>query len=352
MRTDILAALEGRAPGRVAWTIHHELLPRGSQERSLRARGLAIIDKSVRPYREGARTVSIEERQGWEGEIRLIHRTWHTPRGELHARVREGPDGSLWTEQYPVRNASDFRLLEYIAQDTEYRENDAAVAAAQEALGEDGLVLCRMMRSPVQRLLTEWMGPVGFSYALADEAPSLERLIEALAARDEEAFAIASRSPAQAIWSAENLTGDMVGPDLFRRWHAPYYDRAARLLKEEGKLYGVHMDGRLACLREAIGACGLDFVEGFTPPPIGDLGIEEARASWPDTALWVNIPGTLFLGSRERVLEALGDILRRALTAGRCLLTLTEEFPDPPRSLLLLSEALAAAGPSSTTEKT
>ena len=104
------------------------------------------------------------------------------------------------------------------------------------------------------------------------------------------------------------------------------------------------MDGRLACLREAIGACGLDFVEGFTPPPIGDLGIEEARASWPDTALWVNIPGTLFLGSRERVLAALGGILRRAQAAGRCLLTLTEEFPDPPRSLLLLSEALAADG--------
>ena len=179
MRTDILAALEGRAPDRVAWTIHHELLPRGSLERSLRDRGLAIIEKSVRPYREGTRTVSIEERQGWEGEIRLIHRTWHTPRGELRACVREGPDGSLWTEQYPVRSASDFRLLEYIAQDTEYRENDAAVAAAQEALGEDGLVLCRMMRSPVQRLLTEWMGPVGFSYALADEAPLLERLIEA-----------------------------------------------------------------------------------------------------------------------------------------------------------------------------
>ena len=41
------------------------------------------------------------------------------------------------------------------------------------------------------------------------------------------------------------------------------------------------MDGRLARLRQEIGATALDFVEGFTPPPLGDLELEEARAAWP-----------------------------------------------------------------------
>ncbi len=158
MRQDILAALRRRTPRRVPWTIHHELLPRGSLERRLRGQGLAIVEKSVRPYREGSRRVSVEERQGWEGDHRLILRTWHTPLGDLAGRLREGPDGSLWTERYPLGSAADFRLLEYIAEDTEYRPNDEAVAAAQRALGEDGLVLCRLMRSPLQRLLTEWLG--------------------------------------------------------------------------------------------------------------------------------------------------------------------------------------------------
>jgi hypothetical protein len=343
VRQDILAALRGETPRRLPWTIHHELLPRGSTERALRSAGLALVDKSVRPYREAARRVSLEERRAWEGDARVIHRTWHTPLGDLSARLREGPDGSTWTEEYPVRSPADFPLLSSIAEDTEYRDNDAAVAAAQEALGDDGLVLCRMMRSPVQRLLTEWMGPVGFGLALADHEPGLARLIDALAARDGEAFALAARSPAQAVWSAENLTGDMVGPAVFRRWHAPYYGRAARLLGDSGKLYGVHMDGRLACLREAIGECALDFVEGFTPPPMGNLSIAEARAAWPSTALWMNIPGTVFLGGEEAVLGRLADVARHATEAGRCLLTLTEEFPDPPRSLGLVGRALAAA---------
>jgi hypothetical protein len=312
MRQDILAALHRRPPLRVPWTIHHELLPRGSLERRLRDQGLAIVDKGVRPYREGNGRVTTEERQGWEGDVRLILKTWHTPQGDLCGRMREGPDGSLWTEQYPVRSASDFRPLEYISEDTEYRANDEAVAAAQRAMGEDGLVLCRMMRS-----------------------------VARMAAKDEEALVIASRSPAEALWSAENVTGDIAGPEMFSRYHAPYYERAAETLRPKGKLYGVHMDGRLGSLKEAIGSSALDFVEGFTPPPLGDLGLEEARAAWPDKAIWLNIPGNLFLRDDREVIHALRDLLRRGMAAAGFLLTLTEEFPDPERSLLLVAEAVA-----------
>jgi hypothetical protein len=342
MKQDILAALHGGTPRRVPWTIHHELLPRGSLERQLRNQGLAIVEKGVRPYREGSRRVSIEERQGWEGDVRVILRTWHTPLGDLEARVREGPDGSLWTERYPLQGAADFRLLSYIAADTEYRPNYEAVAAAQRDLGEDGLVLCRLMRSPLQRLLAEWLGIVGLSYALADAPGDLNRLISRLEAADGPALSIAAGSPAEAVWSAENLTGDVVGPELFRRYLAPYYDRAAGMLRARGKLYGVHLDGRLACLRQEIGATALDFIEGFTPPPLGDLELEEARAAWPGKAIWLNVPGNLFLAEDREVVRQVRELLRRGRAAGACLLTLTEEFPEPARSLPLVAEAVAA----------
>ena len=344
MRQDILAALRGKTPRRVPWTIHHELLPRGSLERRLREQGLAIVEKGVRPYQEGYSRVSLEERSGWEGEVRRFVRTWHTPLGDLDGRLRLGPDGSLWTEQYPLKSPADFRLLEYISEDTEYRENDRAVAAAQQALGEDGVVLCRMMRSPLQRLLAEWLGAVGLAYALEDAPRPLERLLDRLAAKDEEALRIAARSPAEIVWSAENVTADITGPELFRRYLRPYYDRAGALLRPAGKLYGVHLDGRLKALKEAIGSCPLDFVEGFTPPPLGDLELEQARAAWPDKALWVNVPGTVFLREEGGAIRELRELIERGMAAGRFLLTLTEEFPEPERSLRLLAEAVAGYG--------
>ncbi len=342
MRQDILAALRRQSPRRLPWTIHHELLPRGSLERRLRGRGLAIVDKSVHPYRQGQGRVSVEERRGWVGEHRLLLRTWHTPLGDLAARLREGPDGSLWTERYPLAGAADFRLLQYIAEDAEYRPNDAAVASAQRALGEDGLVLCRLMRSPLQRLLAEWLGLEGLSYALADSPRELDRLLTRLAACDQPALRIAAASPAEAVWSAENLTGDVVGPELFARYLAPYYRQAAGLFRPAGKLYGAHFDGRLSRLRQAIGGCALDFVEGFTPPPLGDLDIEEARAAWPDKVIWLNLPGSLFLADGREVVRRLRELIRRAKAAGACLLTLTEEFPEPERNLPLVAEAVEA----------
>jgi hypothetical protein len=41
------------------------------------------------------------------------------------------------------------------------------------------------------------------------------------------------------------------------------------------------------------------------------------------------------------VIRALRELLRQGMDAGGFLLTLTEEFPDPERSLLLVAEALA-----------
>ena len=342
MRQDILEALRGGTPSRVPWTIHHELLPRGSLERRLREQGLAIVEKGVRPYQEGHERVSLEERSGWQGEVRRVLRTWHTPLGELRGCLRLGPDGSLWTEEYPLRSPADFHLLEYISEDTEYRENDRAVADAQRALGEDGVVLCRMMRSPLQRLLAEWLGTVGLAYALADAPRPLENLLSRLAAKDLEALRIAARSPAEIVWSAENVTAEVTGPELFRRFLRPYYEQAGAILRPAGKLYGVHLDGRLGALKGEIACCPLDFVEGFTPPPLGDLELEQARAAWPGKALWVNVPGTIFLHEEGRVIRELRELLEQGMAAGGFLLTLTEEFPDPERSLLLLAEAVAA----------
>jgi hypothetical protein len=75
---------------------------------------------------------------------------------------------------------------------------------------------------------------------------------------------------------------------------------------------------------------------------MGDLGLEEARAAWPDKAVWLNIPGNLFLAEGREVVRRVRELLRRGKAAGGFLLTLTEEFPEPGRNLPLVAEAVAA----------
>ncbi len=341
IKGDILAVLAGETPQRVPWNIHHHLLPQGELERTMRDRGLGIVEKSVHPYRAVSRRVSVEERHTFEDERRTLHITHHTPVGDLHSKKVIGPDGSPWVIEYPVKEVGDFRILEYISEDTDYHSNDPEIRARQKTLGEDGVVLCRMMRSPLQRLLIEWMGTEAVCYALFDHPAEVERLLERMAATDAPAHAIAAESAAEALWSAENITAWITTPDLFERHCLPYYERVASLLRDRGTPYGVHMDGQLRALQDLIAHSALDFVEGFTPPPIGDLELEDARRAWPEKVLWTNFPGSELHRPDEEVVQYTVDLLKTGMAGGRFLLTLTEDFPEPERTLPLIAEGVA-----------
>jgi hypothetical protein len=340
VKEDILTTLKGGRPQRVSWNIHHHLMPQGSLEYEMRERRLGIIEKSVFPYQLASSHVTVEERVVWEDDRRTSYITFRTPIGELHNKRVIGPDGSIWVREYPVKGPADMAVLAYISEDAEYRPNDEAVSTRQRSLGEDGLVLCRLMRSPIQRLLTEWMGTEAVAYALADYPQATESLLARLAASDEPALRLAAASPAEAVWSSENITADITTPMLFRRYCLPYYNHAASLLHEGGKLYGVHMDGKLSALKQAVAESTLDFVEGFTPPPMGDLSLSEARRAWPGKALWVNFPGSVLHGSSEEVLSFTEELLHGGMKEGGFLLTFTEDFPDPGRSLRLVAEGI------------
>lgn len=341
IKSDILAVLAGETPERVPWNIHHHLLPQGELERAMRERGLGIVEKSVSPYRAVSREVSVEERRTFEDDRLTLHTTHHTPIGDLQSRTVIGPDGSPWVVEYPVKEVGDFRILEYISEDRAFFSNDAQIQARQKSLGEDGVVLCRMMRSPLQRLLIEWMGTEAVAYALFDYPSEVEHLLDGMAAADAPAHAIAAESAAEALWSAENITAWITTPDLFERHCLPYYEGVASLLQGRGKPYGVHMDGQLQALQDAIARSPLDFVEGFTPPPIGDFELEDARRAWPGKVLWTNFPGSEFRRTDEQVIQYTAELVKTGMEGGRFLLTLTEDFPDPERTLPLVAEGVA-----------
>ncbi len=340
IKEDILATLKGGRPRRVSWNIHHLLLPQGSLEIAMRGKRLGIIDKSVLPYQSASSRVTVEDRMVWEDDRKTSYLTFRTPIGELHSKRLVGPDGSTWVKEYPVKSPADMAVLAYIGEDIDYRANDEAVISRQRSLGEHGLVLCRLMRSPLQRLLTEWMGAEAFAYAMADCPRATENLLTRLAASDEPALRLAAASPAEVVWSSENITAEVTTPTLFRRYCLPYYNHAASLLHEGGKLYGAHMDGKLSALKEVVAESTLDFVEGFTPPPMGDLPLRDARRAWPGKALWVNFPGSVLHGSKEEILDFTEELLRQGMEEGGFMLTFTEDFPDPGRSLRLVAEGI------------
>ena len=84
------------------------------------------------------------------------------------------------------------------------------------------------------------------------------------------------------------------------------------------------MDGNLRLFREPIAESGIDFLEAFTPSPMFDLSVAEAREAWPDKVLWINYTSCFHIAGTEAIREHTLDLLRQAYPGDRFLIRAVE----------------------------
>jgi hypothetical protein len=145
--------------------------------------------------------------------------------------------------------------------------------------------------------------------------------------RYDEMFALAAGAPVEMVLMGDNISGDVVSPQRFRDYIAPIYRRIRQAMAGTGKLTGAHMDGRLRALVKEIGEADLDVIEAFTPPPMGNISLAEARAAWPGKAQWINFTSNFHIASAVEIEEHTRQLLadwggKRGLAIG-----ITEDAP-------------------------
>jgi hypothetical protein len=234
--------------------------------------------------------------------------------------------------------------MQYVVENTVFAPRPQAIAQRIADLGGDGVVLGRVDRTPYQKLLIELTGPDRLFMDLSDEPRPVLDLMAAMTARLDEQFELALLTDAEVIWQLDNVTSDMTPPDYFRRFVLPIYERHGEACRRAGKVYAVHLDGRLAALKDLIAASPFDVVESFSLAEMaGDVSVAEALALWPDKVPCPNFPASLAGRSHEEI-----DARLRALAAefaGRpFMVQLSEDIPlDSYASVLpALVESLAA----------
>jgi hypothetical protein len=139
------------------------------------------------------------------------------------------------------------------------------------------------------------------------------------------------------------VDGVLVTPGLFEQYFMPVYAEQARALHAHGKLMAVHMDGRLKPLAKLIGRTEIDIVEAFHPPPMGDLPLGEALSRWPNKAIWVGFPGSVYvLGPRATREHAL-ELLMEAVPGERLVVEMSTENLVSNENLQALTSVLETA---------
>lgn len=328
----------------------------GWAERECRNRGMGMC--WARPcYVEKMHGVEITEKWISSLDGTAVRRTYSTPVGTVslmerreagvgrwHAQ-RSWRDVTPWQTERLIKDPDDYQVVKYMVENTEYIADYFPIEQAMDWLGNDGVVISSLPHSPMQMLMIDWIGSERgrFFFHHADYPDLVEELYRALCKSREPLHEIAAKAPAPIVLCGDNIDGVLVNPRLFRQYFMPVYEEQARVLHEQGKLMAVHMDGRIAVLKDLIAETAIDIIEAFHPPPMGDLPMGEALALWPNKAIWVGFPGSVYaLGpeaTKDYALALLGEIGQ----GERVVIEMSTENLVSNENLLMLTSVLECA---------
>jgi uroporphyrinogen-III decarboxylase len=206
--------------------------------------------------------------------------------------------------------------------------------------------MIRVAKGPIQEILYQMTGLERFAIDYHERRECIDSLYEVMVQRYDEMYELAAEAPAEILQSADNITSDVVGVERFQRYCVSCYERHQRSIAGSGKRLAVHLDGRLRSLKDAIAAAPFEIVEAFTPAPVGDVTVAEARAAWPDKALWLNFTSSMHLQPEETIAAHTRQLIEEAGTKRGFGIGITEDIPAEhcARSLRAIARAIQQAG--------
>ena len=336
-RERLLNAILGREIDRVPWSpflaYYWESMPQevqaGGQFRYLREMG---ADPLLRGFHHLVnceyRNCEVVEKQTG----RDLVRTFSTPVGSLKERYvhSEGGDTNFLVE-HPVETAEDFKVLQYLYEHMEITPNMTAFREDLRTCGEDALLLPVLgvaMKTAFQSLVEHWTGTENLVYALLDEPEAVEECLAVMQSRDEETVRISLDSEADGFIFWEDSSTTNISPAYFKSYTLPEVNAWGRMVHGAGKFLVHHACGHLRDLLPLMGGSEIDAIESISPPPTGNVTLQEAdRVLPPHIALIGGLEPTRILGGTVEEVVADAAALLRDLRDRRYVLANSDSCP-------------------------
>lgn len=342
-RDRVLTLLAGGRPDRVPWfgdldywataLIGRGLKPAGFKEsdayidwhRDLR---VGFYLQGSFPFRTIVEDCRVTEWRDGTARRRRIE----TPRGALTETWTWLPDSFAEAPtEHLVKSAADLPAYRHLFEHTRFEPDYAFAAKRLRQVGEAGVVLCYLPKSPFMQMVALDAGIVAVAEIHADAPDELAATLAAVRSAHDRAARIAVDGPAEVLMIPENLSSEVVGPRFYELFMRDYHETWCREIAAAGKRSCVHLDGTLKGLLRQVCSAGFTFVEAMTPAPVGDLEVER-WAEWRGGApavLWGGLPGVYFTdmvadAEFDRHVEA---VLRVMVSEPRYVLGVADQVP-------------------------
>jgi len=325
--------------------IYAKFLPRGTVERMSRTRGVGLIDfyppvSLMSPpwlisqgHVSEVKHCEFSIQYAWESGTKLQERRFHTPVGDVSQIVKRDTSGigSEHIVKHYITEKEDYKVVQYIVENTLFKSNSDDFESIEQNLGSDGVVLSRIDRSGYQKLLIELVNPKRFFFDYYDYPELIDELIETIDAKGDEQLKLVLDQGKDLIWQIDNISADMTPPQVFEKYHLPLYAKRQKLIKKcTGGAYIIHTDGKTTSLSSLFNQIGQVVIESFSLPCIGgDMELEDVKLNMPAHKVFPNFPSNWTKLEREDLKNHCEDLHARLQTLEHpTMIEISEDIPE------------------------
>jgi len=260
----------------------------------------------------------------------LLITRYKTPIGVLEERRKK-----VWHKlssriiKYLVSELSDIKVLEYILENIRYEFSLKEYRELEKHVGKSGMLWYYFPRTPLQRLLINYMGVKRTFIYLYKYRDKIEGLMESIAKSDDRLYEIVASSPLKILNFGDNIDARITSPKLFKKYCIPYYQERVDYLHKRNKFIHCHVDGYAKPLLHLFKETGWDGVEALTIQPVGDITLKDIKKSLDYEMILIDgIPYIYFITSSIS-LEKFRDFVKEIihLFPNKLILGISDELP-------------------------
>lgn len=342
IRERMLKVYNNQLPDQIPIGIYSRYLPRGTWEREQRNSGLGMIFYHpictlMSPpwhlnsgFLSEVKGIDFNISYKWIEGAKVEVREYKTNVGTVTAQITKDPVyGSDWISKHYITTEEDYRIIQYIVEKTVFSSNEKQLIKIKNDLGNDGVLLGRIDRTPFQKIVIELAGPERFLIDISTGLKAAEDLLEIMGQKQIESLNMIDETSADVIWQPENVTADITTPVFFEKYCMPYYKIIGEKCSENKKPYLVHLDGRLKSLAEKIGKSPFNCIESFSYSQMGgDISFNDLRTYCPNKVILPNFPSSLSSENENAIFSFLDKMMSEAGKEKAFMLQISEDIPD------------------------
>lgn len=342
-RERILTILQGKQPDQVPWCGDLDYWANSLVKRGLKPEGFILSDDYIKwhrdlgvgfylqgyfPYRQIFKNCNVNEWYDGKRHFKEIG----TPYGSVRECWEYIPASFCEAPvEHFLKSEADIPAMKFIYENCLFEPDYAIAGLRKKQVGDQGVVLCYLPKSPFMHLVALEAGIVAVTMTALTAPDDFMDLLQTMKKAFDKAARIAVESPAEVLMIPENLSSEMVGPEFFEMYMRDYQVEWTSRIREAGKHSFIHIDGTLTGLLKQEASVGFTVLEALTPYPVGDMKFEELLPFTGNSKsiLWGGIPGSYFTDcvSDEEFEKHVIHLLSVMTTEPRFVLGVADQVP-------------------------